>query len=228
MRILPTLLCFVCFACSEDAPPNVTEQSTEQVEEQSEPSPTPSGGSLIERMRAQAELEARQETEGTMSFKVDGQLQEMSFFSIPSNQLNSIGTTVAGHTDEERETGLEIVMAFVDVRDLELPADVRSAPAPRTLQEATNVSRPSVIFTYRSAGEVTRAPSGDMVVHLESLEDGFLTGSIDEILLGRGDARVTVSEVNFRVRLAQSDGADVAGAAIVSATERAAQAATMR
>lgn len=219
------MLSFGITACGEDeasVPPTETPAEGESVtntpEDESESAA--SGGSILDRMRAQAAAERRQGTEGSMTFKVNGEPREMAFFATPSNRVATTATAIGGYTDVDRTEGLEIVLTFIDVRRHELPMDFTSAPAARTMAEATAL-RPTIIFTYVRDGEGTRVPGRDIPVHIESFENGFLTGSVEEVQFGRGADQLTVSDVAFRVNMVESAGADVAGSAIVGATNRA-------
>lgn len=145
-----------------------------------------------------AESPPPQSREGTMTFRIDGEERAMSHFQPSSNAMVGPTVNLKGQPSPDADEKLEISISLFRMGEVTLPMEVESE-SPVEAMRAGHLPR-IVLISYRTAEDYYAARGA---VFLDSLENGVLSGHIDELaLVGSGDSRgeqVTLSNLRFQV-----------------------------
>lgn len=149
--------------------------------------------------RADARQSATAVAEGSVSFRVDGELIELDFLPADANLYMKVASSVVAKRGPGEPEQLTVSFISTDLRAHDIPGEFPPAGAGSSVQTAMQL----VGFSYTDpTGEEWAGPAR---VHVESFDDdGVLTATFDDVTLPHTDKElpdITLTDGRIRATL---------------------------
>lgn len=191
MRFAPALVVMLCLGCDEPPASNNAPEGASAPDPQAA-RPTPASGT------PQPTDEAT--TTGFIEAKVNGELKRYEYLPASENRVLRRLTVMKAQRSADDEEGFEFVLMSIDVRQLEMPAVIRSAAREARAGNLRAAMRmPAIKYRDASGNRYIRVVQ-DESLRCESLEDLVLTCTFSGTLRGDNGA-VEISDGRLQVKL---------------------------